>query len=140
VIPATQAAGYTWITSRLPACEAEVWEYLNAHPSRTRNEIDQALGNGRPNCQASRRLAAMERKGVVARSLTSRACSITGRQCETWWVVETVPLSVPKPVPLKRRFEAMCAALRELTEGKLFLHARDVSAIVRRYETTEETR
>jgi hypothetical protein len=140
MISATQAAGWEWITSRLPACEAEVWEYLFTHPCRTRNEIDRDLGHGQPNCQASRRLAAMERKGVVSRSATYRACTVTGRRCETWWAVEASHRPVPKPVPLKRRFAQMCAELHALTECQMYVTGSAVCAIVRRYETTEESK
>ena len=134
MIPATQAAGYAHILSQLPACEREVWEYLHAHAFISRNELDRGLGNGRPNCQASRRLAAMERKGIVARGSRTRPCTVTGRMCETWWAVETSPRAVAKPVPLRKQLAALCAELHRIAEGQLLVAGQAVLAVARRFE------
>lgn len=85
MIPPTQASAYRAIieSGELSRLQRAVYEWLYQHPFSTRDELDSALGDGKPNCGASRRLAEMERGGVVERG-PSRCCRITGRMKETW--------------------------------------------------------
>lgn len=92
-MPATQAAAYQQLVQegRLKGLQAEVYWFLGNTGPATRNELDAALGNGAPNAGYSRRLAEMERRGLVRRT-TARECRITGRVCETW---EAIPDAKP---------------------------------------------
>lgn len=93
--PATQSTAYQTLVQdgRLKGLQREVYHYLllgSATPV-TRNELDAALGNGAPNAGYSRRLAEMERRGLVRRAAV-RECRITQRPCETW---EAIPDANP---------------------------------------------
>jgi hypothetical protein len=109
----TQLAGFDDITDRLPKCEAGVLDYLRRFPLLTRNELDYGIGQGRPNCQASRRLSKMEERGVIARG-TVRPCSITGRQCETWHVTGNAPKPLTKLRTVRQRHEELVKGLEDI--------------------------
>lgn len=92
-MPETQAAAYQSLVQdgRLKGLQAEVYWFLGSTGPATRNELDAALGNGAPNAGYSRRLAEMERRGLVRRG-AARECRITSRVCETW---EAIPDANP---------------------------------------------
>lgn len=93
--PKTQLAAYEALVQegRITGLQRDVYRYLlmASAGAVTRNELDAALGNGAPNAGYSRRLAEMERRGLVRRT-TARECRITGRVCETW---EAIPNASP---------------------------------------------
>lgn len=112
-IPATQQAAFDAIiaSGRLGRAQQEVFTLLAARPlGLTRNELDRELGHGRPNASHSRRLAEMERRGVLSRG-PARTCLVTGHRCETWivtWQMPSAEKSVQKPKPTR--------ALQQLSE------------------------
>lgn len=67
-----------------------VYSHLFRQGPLTRNEIDRNLAQGRPNPTYSRRLAEMERIGVLAR-VGERVCSVTGFRAEMWDVTDGLP-------------------------------------------------
>lgn len=91
----TQLVAYEQLVQdgRIAGLQRDVYFHLLVVPDAplTRNELDAALGNGAPNAGYSRRLAEMERRGLVRRT-TARECRITGRVCETW---EAIPDAKP---------------------------------------------
>lgn len=91
----TQLAAYEQLVQegRIAGLQRDVYFHLLVVPDAplTRNELDAALGNGAPNAGYSRRLAEMERRGLVRRA-TARECRITSRVCETW---EAIPNADP---------------------------------------------
>lgn len=97
MIPATQALAYARIRESgvLQRMQWRVFAWLAENGPATRNEIDLALGGGRPNANYSRRLADMERMGAIARG-DARLCAVTGRPCETWAVTWQMPVKLLK--------------------------------------------
>jgi hypothetical protein len=91
----TQLAAYYQIVNegRINGLQRDVYHYLllTSAGAVTRNELDAALGNGAPNAGYSRRLAEMERRGLVRRAAV-RECRVTQRPCETW---EAIPDASP---------------------------------------------
>ena len=96
-MPPTQAAAYQQLVKegRLKGIQAEVYWFLGSTGPATRNELDSALGEGKPNAPYSRRLSEMERRGLVRRGPV-RECRITEHSCETW---ETIPDASPIDEP-----------------------------------------
>lgn len=90
----------------LAGAQLEVYEGLARLGGLTRNELDQALSGGQPNPTFSRRLAEMERRGVVSRG-KARECCVTGRKCEVW-------TAVPRAIPTARLPRAKPAAAGEV--------------------------
>jgi hypothetical protein len=130
MIPATQAAGYADILSRLPACDAVVVAYFTAHPGADRNDLDHDVGKGRPNYQGSRRIAKLERAGVL--------CHVArpGSRCRGYYSTGQPPRFVPKAIPAKRQLAALCAELHAIAEGQLLVAGQAVLAVARRFEQT----
>jgi len=101
----------------------EVYEYLATHPGgTTRNELDAALGGGRPNPAHSRRLAELQRLGIAHVLALPRPCSVTNAPSAVW--VASLPevalatlRSAPKPV-----------ASSALTNAELVEAVRDIRA------------
>ena len=95
-IPATQLAAYERLKSSgaLARSQWEVYDLLTRSPGLTRNEVDLAIGHGRPNANASRRLVEMVRLGVLRRG-PSRRCTVTNRACETWFVTGAAEVTRP---------------------------------------------
>lgn len=120
-MPQTQWEAYQKlrVSGALAASEGAVLEMLASRPGLTRNELDLALGHGRPNANASRRLSAMERKGVLRRG-DRRRCSVTSNKCETWFVVDQLPSEVPPKKSVQRR--SLASAVSKLS--KLLNHPR----------------
>lgn len=105
----------------LSAAQWAVYDALFRSPAGlTRNELDQKLSPGRPNALHSRRLAEMERAGVVRR-LAARACSVSGHKCEVWDVTDAVPSEVGRrgrqskapPMPSRADAAALLPAIDE---------------------------
>lgn len=115
MIPDTQAKAWASIQKTLGASQFKVWEYLWSNPYKTRNEIDRALGEGRPNATFSRRLAEMARMGIVGRR-HSRACAITQRTCETWVAVDAEPVRI-SGAPKQRAKELAFNRITELLDA-----------------------
>lgn len=90
----TQEAAWNRIRPTLAKSQAAVVGLLIERPSLTRNEIDRELGHGMVNAVFSRRLAELERMGVLSRGPV-RACSVTGHPCETWVVTWEMPSKPP---------------------------------------------
>lgn len=91
----TSAEAYAAIMAngRISECRKKVYRYLFESGPKTRNEIDQALGDGRPNPPYSRRLVEMESMGMLARVGTRK--SPGGLACDLWDVTDQLPSSDP---------------------------------------------
>lgn len=80
----------------------EVYSHLFQHGPLTRNELDRDLAHGRPNPAYSRRLAEMERMGVLAR-VGVRVCLVSGFNAELWDVTDQLPTKLPvRPATIRR--------------------------------------
>lgn len=79
----------------LSAARWKVYDFLYCKGPITRNELDYHLAEGRPNPAYSRRLAEMERAGVLAR-VGERPCTITGFTAELWDVTDQLPRKVER--------------------------------------------
>lgn len=92
-MPPTQAKAYQQLVhdGHLKGLQADVYWFLGSTGAATRNELDHALGTGKPNAPYSRRLTEMEQRGLVRRA-AARECRITGRTCDTW---EAIPNANP---------------------------------------------
>lgn len=119
----------------LAGAQLQVYEFLAARAasgeSFTRNELDAALAPGRPNAGFSRRLAEMEQRGVVHR-VGTRACRITGRECDLWTIV---PEALPGPrvrqaprdpgaPPTPSEARRLASMLRDVLDGTATPHER----------------
>lgn len=92
------AAAYAYLieSGRLSRARAEVYAHVYNRGPQTRNELDAALAPGQPNPTSSRRLADLERMGLMYR-VRVRPCKITGRNSDEWDVTDRVqPLEVPE--------------------------------------------
>lgn len=84
--------------------QRRVLDVLRSRPSGlTRNELDTIGDPGRPNAPLSRRLAELERMGLIVR-VGQRGDSGTGRVCDVWqYSGRAEPVEVPcvagKPTP-----------------------------------------
>lgn len=107
----TQDLAWARIQAVLSACQWRTWQWLQAHPDSTRNELDVGLSDGRPNPNFSRRLVELERMGLARRG-AARPCRVTSYQAETWHaVVNPEPARVRRPPPERLRY---LAALEEI--------------------------
>lgn len=94
---ATSSEAYRIIleSGLLSASRMAVYSHLYHEGALTRNEIDRNLAEGRPNPTYSRRLAEMERMGVLAR-VGVRVCAVTGFRADTWDVTDRLPQPLAK--------------------------------------------
>jgi hypothetical protein len=110
----TSAEAYAYLVSSgaLARAQAAVYSALYLHGPLTRNELDRRLaGPGQPNPTFSRRLADMERMGVIRR-VGVRPCAITGRNADAWDVTsQVVPAKLEKSKPLRVLFEQALQAI-----------------------------
>ena len=106
MIPSTQAVAWSEVLKRLPKSEQIVADYVKFNPGQDRNEIDRGLSD-RPNAGHSRRLARLERKGVLRRG-PAHISSVTGHLCDTWFATGDPPRWVPIPVPAHKRLTRLC--------------------------------
>lgn len=120
MIPSTQMAGWNYIRSRLSESEWVVVEYFRTHPGATRNDLDRDEGKGRPNYQGSRRIAGLERKGVLRHEVP------VVTRLRKYHATGEPPREVPIPVPAKKQLEQLRSNLRRLVDGKLFVQAREL--------------
>lgn len=120
MIRQTSLDAYRTICDRdlLSTARLAVYRHLFDHGPLTRNELDHGLAAGRPNPTYSRRLAEMERIGVLQRAGT-RICSITGFRSELWDVTDGLPQKQPKAKVGRRRLETLLAEIRGEMESGL---------------------
>jgi hypothetical protein len=130
-------------SDRISESKKAVYKYLYEHGSATRNEIDQALGEGTPNPTYSRRLVELEAMGVVAR-VGERRCMVTDFKSDLWDVTDHLPGEPPvRKSPLKKRVDVLLGALRaEVTSPRAQVFPENVLTRVRelvdRFEKEEE--
>jgi hypothetical protein len=100
---------------RVVKVRGEVCAWLHAHGAATRNELDRALGGGRPNPPHSRRLAELREMGVI---------HVVGERdgSDLWDVTEVVPAWVPRSKRPKSSRVDRLAAYERLR--KLLTHPR----------------
>jgi DNA-binding transcriptional ArsR family regulator len=92
-------------SGKVARTRGEVCAWLHAHGPATRNEIDAALGGGRPNPPHSRRIAELRDAGLI---------HVVGERdgADVWDVTELVPAT--RPAPKVSRRQQMETALAEL--------------------------
>ena len=109
----TSAEAYRRImeSGRLSASKKAVYKYLFEHGPATRNELDQALGEGHPNPTFSRRLTELEAMGVVAR-VGQRRCLVTDFKSDLWDVTDRPPAALARKPPMRKRAMQLISAVR----------------------------
>jgi hypothetical protein len=105
-------------SDRISESKRAVYKYLFDRGPCTRNELDQALGEGSPNPTYSRRLTELEAMGLVAR-VGERRCMVTDFKADLWDVTDTLPSdrAPARRAPLKRRVETLLAAVKAEVQG-----------------------
>jgi len=83
--PSTSHTGAASAMATLGAMQQRAIEAVRTHPGMTAMELSQAVGDSDKR-RVGRRLNEVEEAGFVKRGAT-RACSITGRPCATWWPI-----------------------------------------------------
>lgn len=118
-IPATQLEAYERLkaSGALGRAQFAVYEYIAFHPGCTRNELDRALGEGRPNANFSRRLAELERMGLLCRG-PARPCAVTSHNCKVWTATgNSLPLRVRKGPSRRAQLEGAFRQIRTLLKS-----------------------
>lgn len=100
-------------SDRISESKRAVYKYLYDHGPCTRNELDQALGEGHPNPTFSRRLTELEAMGVAVR-VGVRRCLVTDCKADLWDVTNKLPSdrAPAKRAPLKTRLTTLLAAVK----------------------------
>ena len=104
-------------TGALSRLQWETYHGLYRLGPLTRNELDTTLAPGKANPPFSRRLAELERFGVIHRAL-ERPCRVTQRVCDAWDITDRKVL-LPDPRPERRPDAKVLQAQLALTVAAL---------------------